>query len=330
MSEQMYQIILTGRLISGHSFDEVESALSLLLKMPVEKVRHLLRGDRSRIKTTLPLLRAERLKGKIERRGAECEIEAVAAGVEPAAGEQRIPRRDELDEQQSAASSGVDVVPLEAAPIETDDLELSLPDEIPAPTLDADDSLSAAQDDDAIVLATPEAVESPEPRQETDDGATEQFYEVPSSRNTDRNDDAKPNSERLKLVALGAVLVVGALVAVWMYWGSAEEPAPQVVQVPAPVKPAYPKKAATARGMVDLAKSVRVWMIQYGSGFDPAQVTLERLQQDLGISSEHFVDGWGQAYEYAPQDMAYQLRSAGPDRSFDTADDIRKEFKLKR
>jgi len=318
MSEQMYQIILTGRLISGHSFDEVESALCHLLKMPVEKVRHLLRGDRSRIKTALPLSRAERLKGKIERRGAECEIEAVAAGADPVAGE-----------QQSGVSGEVVEAHLDAAPTETYDLELALPDEMPAPAVDEDDSLSAAQDD-AVVLATPEAVKPPEPRQKTDDGATEQFYEVPTSRSSERDDDAKPDTEKLKLVILGAVLVVGALVAVWMYWGGVEEPAPQVVQVTAPVKPAHPKKAATARGMVELAKSVRVWMIQYGSGFDPAQVTLERLQQDLGISSEYFVDGWGQRYEYAPLDMAYQLRSAGPDQSFDTADDIRKEFKLKR
>lgn len=64
-------------------------------------------------------------------------------------------------------------------------------------------------------------------------------------------------------------------------------------------------------------------MIQFGSGFDPSQVTLGRLQQDLAIDSNELLDGWGTALRYLPGDKGYSVVSAGPDRKFDTADDLK-------
>ena len=69
-------------------------------------------------------------------------------------------------------------------------------------------------------------------------------------------------------------------------------------------------------------------MIQYGAGFDPGQVTLAGLEQDLQIPPGEMQDGWGTLFRYEPRADRYLIISAGPDRQFDTADDLSKEFKI--
>jgi len=79
-----------------------------------------------------------------------------------------------------------------------------------------------------------------------------------------------------------------------------------------------------------LARSVKIWMIQYGAGFDPGQVTLTALEQDLQIRPEELLDGWGTRFRYQPREGSYAITSAGPDRQFDTSDDVEMAVELGR
>ena len=126
--------------------------------------------------------------------------------------------------------------------------------------------------------------------------------------------------DRRLLIVAGAALVLMAT-----GWGALQfmgdsrpEPATQSVAA----IPVDPRLATTRNHQTQLMRSVRVWMIEYGFGFAPAQVTLERLQADLDITPQEMLDGWGTAFLYQPGERRYTLTSAGPDRQFGTADDL--------
>jgi hypothetical protein len=77
-----------------------------------------------------------------------------------------------------------------------------------------------------------------------------------------------------------------------------------------------------------LARSVKVWMIQFGVGYDPTQVTLDRLRDDMGVTEAQLQDPWGTTMRYRASPDAFQVLSAGPDRRFGTGDDLAVEGKL--
>lgn len=83
--------------------------------------------------------------------------------------------------------------------------------------------------------------------------------------------------------------------------------------------------AKTRQRLELLARSVKIWMIQYGAGFDPSQVTMERMQRDLEISPGEMEDGWGTRFNYTTAAEYYIITSAGPDRIFGNEDDIKAE-----
>lgn len=324
MSEQVYQIIITGKLLEGHSYDEVESALCRLLKLPVEKVRYLLRGERSRIKKVLPLETAERLQKKIEQRGAECQIELVkTSGGEASQEPLDLQKENSSNSASSAGSSGHSGL---------DDLDLDLPDEGGAETVVVSSKPSAKErvEGDEIVLATPKAVEKTVWNQKIeDDGTKAQFYDAPppNKRAEAKEKATLPFSPVLLGVLLGVLILAGGG---WYFLNMDDSMADPAAQATAPAVPMDPKKAATLKGLADIAKYVNVWMIQFGSGFNPSQVTLLRLQQDLDIPHKAFIDGWGQAYTYEALEAAFRLTSAGPDQTKGNKDDIHRTVKLKK
>ncbi len=63
--------------IPGFKTQEVIVELSCLFKISVEKIRPLLVGEPSIIRRDLTLEKAERLRDKIERRGAACSLKKV-------------------------------------------------------------------------------------------------------------------------------------------------------------------------------------------------------------------------------------------------------------
>ncbi len=328
MGEPTYQIVITGKLLEGHDYDEVESALCRLLKLPIEKVRYLLRGERSRIKKDLPLLKAERLRVKIERRGAECQVEAVGGSVAVDTAQQSFDLFGVQEGKVEPAAEKTETS-VEAASPEIEDLDLELPDEVAVP---ADGVSGESNVIEEGIQATTQQESQPTPQSNVEaepDSAKVQFYDVPSTRKPEVSGGIRLTVEKHKFALLGGLLILIILIGLGGYWGVSEEPTAPTVASVVPAKPTDPQIVATTKGMLDLAKSVRVWMIQFGSGFDPTQVTLDRLQQDLAIPAANFKDGWGRPYEYEALDRAYRLRSAGPDQKLDTSDDIHKEFKLR-
>lgn len=77
MQVERYRIVLTGMTKPGFKTQEVIVELSCLFKISVEKIRPLLVGEPSIIRRDLTLEKAERLRNKIERRGAACSLKRV-------------------------------------------------------------------------------------------------------------------------------------------------------------------------------------------------------------------------------------------------------------
>ncbi|OOZ35945.1 hypothetical protein [Solemya velesiana gill symbiont] len=495
MEEQKFRLTLTGNIIDGFEREEVEEALSRLLKLPVDQVHGMLEGKRSRIRAELDLERAEHLQQKVIARGAECTL----SPVKPVAAEHEVlaeqfvagqreatvkngddkdnefelefeigsdsQEDEETDEQLDAVvpangdeagdleleivtdngeegkteasidtqvdavapASGDEAGNLELelepvvdggeSPVEThgDDasaekttdvaagdgggLELDmepLEDEGESPAVvqevdagaeqstdiaageeandpglelelvtDGGDSAADAQDDstrpmeavkadapdaapapteepagDAEIVLSTEPVEPIEPVKqeaagdhagESDEGKA-QFFEEP---HVIANKIEKEPKKALPVAILAGVLVLG-VVGVAGWYGSqflmqpdkpAEKQKPVSVNHVEP-EPSNPELALSEKRLGLLTRSVKVWMIQYGFGFNPQQVTLSRLGQDLGMPESDFQDGWGNAIRYEAGEKSFTLRSAGPDGAFGTADDLQSVGKL--
>ena len=109
---------------------------------------------------------------------------------------------------------------------------------------------------------------------------------------------------------------------------SGQDEAPAVEKRAAPVTQQQVETAAseaerTLRRMKGLARSVRIWMIKYGAGFDPEQVTMQRMQQDLAIKPAEMNDAWGRPLGYQPEGSEFSILSAGADGQFGNSDDLR-------
>ena len=315
MSGEKYFLDLTGRPLDGYRTEAVAAALARLLRIPRKNARNLLRGKPSRIKREFDKEKAVHLMGKVIACGAQCEV---------------TPCISQHGEQQTIAASIELSAKLE---LEIDPPVMAL-EEITVPT-DAPDREEVVPEDKA-------------PLQTGIESAKAISHELPADRKrahrSGRNgpvaavkadDSAVSGSlgsgrQRALLVAVGAVVLLGA--AVWAglsFLGGPSLAPQQPVTVQTPVLEAAREtdsKAAKTRQRLDLlARSVKIWMIQYGAGFDPSQVTMARMQQDLGIASEEMKDGWGTPFRYVTTEQRYTLISAGPDRTFGTADDLKAE-----
>jgi hypothetical protein len=168
--------------------------------------------------------------------------------------------------------------------------------------------------------------------------APPQFFEQPESAPAQAGKPEKKAAgglDRKWIMPAGVLVLIVLAAGVWLGMGlfssDDKKPAAPGKAVPASVeKKAKPKgpAAVTKRHQDMLARSVKIWMIQYGAGFDPGQVTLAGLEQDLQIPPGEMQDGWGTPFRYQPRADRYLIISAGPDRQFDTADDLSKEVKI--
>jgi len=77
MQVERYRIVLTGWTMSGYQTHDVVTELSRLFKIPEGQIRPLLTGEPSIIRRDLTLEKAERLRNKIEQRGAVCSLKRV-------------------------------------------------------------------------------------------------------------------------------------------------------------------------------------------------------------------------------------------------------------
>jgi len=299
MATPNYRLVFSGKLRKGFKHPEVQGALAQLLKIPLDQAGHLIQGDRFRINKALEKSKAERLLEKIRARGAECSIEPMGPTVRSA------------DAARATASAEAPSPQTERPPSMDQPLSLDLPELTP-------------EDDRTRPLATvrPEAAERAAYQPDDDSENVGTFYERSTVAEA-RDDAAREKRKRLILLAAGLIAVIVVAVGLVLPMLLEEPPAPVVATTPA--IPVNPQRAATNSRLEQLNRSIKVWMIQYGSGFNPAQVTLERLQQDLSIGEQEMLDGWGTALHYEPGDGRYQVISAGPDKVFGSADDLKRE-----
>ncbi|WP_260294364.1 hypothetical protein [Sedimenticola hydrogenitrophicus] len=315
MATPKYRLVFTGKLRKGFNHHEVQQSLAQLLKIPLDQAGHLIQGSRFRINRTLEKSKAERLLEKIRARGAECSIEPSGPLAGPG------------EANPSARASGNTVGSAQPGPLAPPEASRS-PDR---PELTADDertrplsAVSPEAADEDIVLATP-VVRRAAYKPDDDSENVGTFYQRSTTVETR---DRASRDKRRRLVLLASLFGVAAVVLLWLVWDEQSSPVATVTSV-VPATPVDPQRAETVRRLEQLNRSIKVWMIQYGSGFNPAQVTLERLQQDLNIGQQGMLDGWGTTLRFEPEAGKYQVISAGPDKSFGTADDLKRETAVK-
>jgi len=78
----------------------------------------------------------------------------------------------------------------------------------------------------------------------------------------------------------------------------------------------------TKQRLQKISRYTKAWMIQFGSGFKPKQVTFKVLQLDMDLKNRDLVDGWGQKIIYEPTDTDFSVRSSGPDKKAGNEDDV--------
>jgi hypothetical protein len=141
MSEQAYQIVVTGELVDGTYLPEVKAKLSALFKTPAEKLDPLFSGKRVVIKKGLDAEAAEKYMAAVRAAGLICRAEAIAAEAPQAApavasGFSLAPAGTTIIETGPVAAPEIDVSAYSMAPVgET----LIAPPEI----IDADIDISA-------------------------------------------------------------------------------------------------------------------------------------------------------------------------------------------
>ncbi|AKH21264.1 hypothetical protein AAY24_13840 [Sedimenticola thiotaurini] len=281
--------------------------MAQLLKISPEQAGHLIQGDRFRIKKALEKSKAEHLLEKVRARGAECSIEPIGPPVR-------------------AATPSPEKSPPESAAATTDEpLSLDLPEPVMDP--EATRPLTAVQPQGVKKIVLEEG-ERAAYRPDDDSANVGVFLERSTAvKRDDPEQEEAQRKKRLLWIGAGivALLIVGLVLVLPMLTAEPEEPALATT----PVKPVDPQLAQTNRRLGQLNRSIKVWMIQYGSGFNPAQVTLDRLQQDLGIGEQDMLDGWGTALRFEPGEESYQVSSAGPDKVFGSKDDLVRKTSVK-
>ncbi|MES9843806.1 MAG: hypothetical protein ABW131_04095 [Candidatus Sedimenticola sp. 6PFRAG5] len=333
MAEQKFRLTLTGRIVEGFEHKEVAEALGKLLKVSIDQARGMLQGRRSRIRAELTLEKAEHLQQKLMDRGAVCNLSPVpSAGDKHEASPEKFLADQEEKSTQGDGESGFDME-FELVPQEEEDGEEAQDNDDTSrlnvvevePEVQAEDT----EDTEVVLSSTPEKPAQEQGASTDQDSGTAQFFEEPRVI----ADKIEKNPQKaLPYLLLVGILVIGGLGWVgFKFFMGPDKPAAAkkpVSQNPVVQVPVNPELDLSNKRLGLLARSVKVWMIQYGSGFNPEQVTLSRLGEDLGMPKDEFLDGWGNAIRYEPGDGGYKLRSPGADGTFGTEDDLLKTGQL--
>ncbi len=329
-SERFY-LVLTGTLMYGFEWEDVVEELSRLLRLSREQAGSMLQGKRSCIRVALVRKKVDHLQGKVIACGAGCMIEPVNP---PAAA---------APESESAAISDDEMAAMAC-------MELDLPETLEEMGEDPGDP-AAAGDTSSLALEPVAATPSGVP--ETTDSLDEVIREIPLVQLNEENPPAAAAPARKQRVEAEAAApptnpparrfgrplqITGALLLLGVIgWGGLQLFSPReipvaettpVKAVAARSKPAPTPESRARKRMQQLGRLVRVWMIQYGGGFDPDQVTLLRMQQDLQLSAAELQDAWGTAMGYQSEQKGFIVTSAGSDREFGTEDDLQQVFEV--
>jgi hypothetical protein len=80
-----------------------------------------------------------------------------------------------------------------------------------------------------------------------------------------------------------------------------------------------PEAQATAIQLSMLSLAVKLVLIKEGS---PSDVSWKQIKARMRMSDQDIKDPWGTALRFESEDSGFELRSAGPDRLFDSDDDL--------
>jgi len=336
MAEKKYRVVLAGRFTESADAEQANALLSDLLRVPPARVARFVSGRRIPIHRELGQSEAEALRARLEAAG-------VPASVEPLA-ELELETAPEPDpapkpESPPAARGGVEIIEIEATGVEGL-AQSGLPRRprrasavTTAPALEP--SPPSEPPDHAQEAAPPKAETEAEAEAETEaetDAGHEQFFDTRVHPNREgvapSSQSAPKRSPNPLVLGAGAVLVLALLGGgAYLWFRGGTEQAPPVAQPAQSQTRARPASPVEQR-LRALARSVKVWMIQFGIGYDPSQVTVKRLRQDMGLKDADLQDPWGTPMRYEPAGAGFRVFSAGPDRRFGTGDDVEVSDKL--
>jgi len=166
-----------------------------------------------------------------------------------------------------------------------------------------------------------------------DDAGHEQFFDPRMTRNWHDIADAAEDESRggrsksktklssVQVLVAAGVVVVALLGTGAFFWLAGGEKAP-VAEAPSGAQPTAVLVSPAEQRLAGVARAVKLWMIQYGVGYDPTQVTLDRLKRDGVIDEDRLKDPWGTEMRYESGKDGYRVLSAGADRAFGTGDDL--------
>lgn len=349
---QRYIIVLTGRLSERGDPASAAKILSKVYGIPAEKSRSLFNGESTPLRKKLDHHLAKKVHHVLKEAGVECSIEPV---------EDEDFTLMDLDAAYKEASKGFDHSDNDATlgraqntfrpspPVQgAKNGEKSGLDESPTPR---EHSIPSVTDDDSsILISSSLAALSQGKNKQSDENS---IVDVEAIKRREKENEIieqetyidEPQGIQevlgtyltLRLVFLIALLLLAIGATAYLYLFTD-------VDSPSPVVPA--KSTAKTQGAIDLAKeqkervlresnvsftelklktlaqSIRVWMMQFGGGYNPQQVTIPRLKVDMGISDDDLTDSWGTAVRYIPAESQFTLLSAGPDKKFESGDDI--------
>lgn len=340
-------IILSGRLKANKSPDQAAVILSKVYGIPAEKGRALFQGKPVPLRKKLKKELAEKLCKHLQDAGAECRMEIVQEtselSLDPAPDSQRTAKVDRFDTDNSTSS-----------PVVEKSVEEARPTSIPA---SSSDSIVISDRVDGFVVPdqpASELTQAPEVDNDRNKGIENRGvsklnkpvgFQYVKEVEDEEVEEAKGVEKYLQqltpqmriIAGAGAAVIVIALLLV-MLWPS--EPEPLVVTKSKPQKTNNSQQVKkrmendpfmreseisfTKLKLKSLTRSIRVWMLEFGGGYDPKQVTMSRLQVDMGVSDADLTDAWGTAIRYKAIEKSFVVVSAGPDKKFDSKDDIKR------
>ncbi|HHH39993.1 MAG TPA: hypothetical protein ENK50_10540 [Sedimenticola sp.] len=335
--EQFY-LVLTGTLLDGFERKDVEMELTHLLRLPPGQVAAMLQGKRSRIRIPLERNKVAHLQGKVNACGAGCMIEPVRPqnppGIRSARRNSMPPESDPMpDAVGRALLAGSGEGGKRQAPAR--ELEVVPPVVIDGSRSETVIEEEVTQEMKAVQLEEygQESGRNPEPERDSSPPVAGRDDES-AAGNAPAASGSPAQSARRRWFSIGSILVLALVASGWgalQLWERAASPAAErraPAPATAPSRPVSTPLSRTRDRMQAVSRQVRVWMIQFSGGFDTYQVTLERVQQDLGLTLEELSDGWGTVIDYQPREAGFFLISAGPDREFGTGDDLRFQFRV--
>ncbi len=83
-----------------------------------------------------------------------------------------------------------------------------------------------------------------------------------------------------------------------------------------------PSAAKTLGSLNILELGVKMWLVGRAKGRSPDEVTWVEISRDLNLKQQDLADAWDTPIRYEGYPQSFALRSAGPDRLFETGDDI--------